>query len=65
MRSRIDLEIEKYIQEVINDLHDSKLDPNIVMLSKEWYKKFTGAEYPEKNNLKELVEMYTTINKTT
>lgn len=65
MRSKIDIEIEKYIHEVINELHGSKLDPNIVVLSKEWYKKFTGTEYSEKNNIKELVEMYTTINQNT
>ena len=65
MRPKIDLEIEKYVQEVINELHGSKLDPTIVTSSKEWYKKFTGQEYPEKNNIKELVEMYITIHQNT
>lgn len=65
MRPKIDLEIEKYIQEVISELHGSKLDPTIISNSKEWYKKFTGQEYPEKNNVKELVEMYITIHQNT
>lgn len=65
MRLKIDLEMQKYIHEVINELHGSKLDPTIVAHSKEWYKKFTGTEYPEKNDVSELVEMYMTIHQST
>lgn len=62
MRSKIDLEVEKYIQEVINELHGSKLDPVVVKAAKDWYKKFTGMDYSDKNNIRDLVDMYTSLH---
>lgn len=62
MRSKIDQEVEKYVQEVMNELHGSKLDPTVVKVAKDWYKKFTGMEYSEKNNIRDLVDMYNSIH---
>lgn len=62
MRTKIDIEVEKYIQEVISELHGSKLDPLLVKSAKEWYKKFTGMDYSDKNNIRDLVDMYTTLH---
>lgn len=55
--------ITNYVQDYINEIRKERLDPNTIIKAKQWYKNFTGNDYPDAT-ISELVEMYDTLKET-
>lgn len=61
--STIENGITNYVQDYIGELRKERLDPTTVIKAKQWYKKFTGTDYPDASLL-DLVEMYDALQET-